>query len=85
MGIRGSDVALVGRPMAGWPVRGAELIARAWDELVPPESKVLNVLIAGLSRKTRPTIRAPHHARRWLSAPLTPERDHPGAGPATPT
>jgi DNA-binding response OmpR family regulator len=35
----------------GRPVRREELIAAAWDELVPPTSNVLDVLIAGLRRK----------------------------------
>jgi DNA-binding response OmpR family regulator len=35
----------------GDPVRRAELIAVAWDELVPPNSNVLDVLIAQLRRK----------------------------------
>ncbi|GAA3768446.1 response regulator transcription factor [Plantactinospora mayteni] len=35
----------------GEPVRRAELIAVAWDELVPPTSNVLDVLIAQLRRK----------------------------------
>jgi two-component system OmpR family response regulator len=35
----------------GRPVRREELIAAAWDELVPPASNVLDVLIAGLRRK----------------------------------
>jgi len=35
----------------GQPVRREELIAAAWDELVPPASNVLDVLIAGLRRK----------------------------------
>ncbi|MET0132086.1 MAG: response regulator transcription factor [Kibdelosporangium sp.] len=36
---------------ANGPVRRAELIAAAWDELVPPASNVLDVLIAQLRRK----------------------------------
>lgn len=35
----------------GSPVRRAELIATAWDELVPPASNVLDVLVAQLRRK----------------------------------
>ena len=35
----------------GRPVRRAELIAAAWDDLVPPASNVLDVVIAGLRRK----------------------------------
>jgi two-component system OmpR family response regulator len=35
----------------GGPVPRPELIAAAWDELVPPTSNVLDVLIAGLRRK----------------------------------
>ncbi|SFB36021.1 DNA-binding response regulator, OmpR family, contains REC and winged-helix (wHTH) domain [Amycolatopsis marina] len=35
----------------GTPVHRAELIAAAWDELVPPASNVLDVLIAQLRRK----------------------------------
>ncbi|RKR91880.1 DNA-binding response OmpR family regulator [Micromonospora pisi] len=35
----------------GDPVRRDELIAVAWDELVAPNSNVLDVLIAGLRRK----------------------------------
>jgi DNA-binding response OmpR family regulator len=35
----------------GRPVRREELIAAVWDELVPPTSNVLDVLIAGLRRK----------------------------------
>lgn len=35
----------------GRPVRREELIAAVWDELVPPASNVLDVLIAGLRRK----------------------------------
>lgn len=35
----------------GRPVRREELIAAAWDELVPPTSNVLDVLVAGLRRK----------------------------------
>lgn len=35
----------------GEPVPRAELIAAAWDELVPPASNVLDVLIAQLRRK----------------------------------
>ena len=35
----------------GEPVRRTELIAIAWDELVPPASNVLDVLIAQLRRK----------------------------------
>ncbi|MGI5211377.1 winged helix-turn-helix domain-containing protein [Plantactinospora sp. CA-290183] len=35
----------------GEPVRRAELIAVAWDEMVPPASNVLDVLIAQLRRK----------------------------------
>jgi two-component system OmpR family response regulator len=38
----------------GQPVRRAELIAAAWDELVPPASNVLDVLIAQLRRKLGP-------------------------------
>lgn len=34
----------------GEPVRRKELIAAAWDELIPPSSNVLEVLIAGLRR-----------------------------------
>jgi DNA-binding response OmpR family regulator len=36
------------------PVSRAELIAAAWDELVPPASNVLEVLIAQLRRKLGP-------------------------------
>jgi len=35
----------------GEPVPRAELIAAAWDELVPPASNVLDVLVAQLRRK----------------------------------
>jgi two-component system, OmpR family, response regulator len=35
----------------GTPVRRAELIAIAWDELIPPTSNVLDVLVAQLRRK----------------------------------
>ncbi|MEO3927842.1 response regulator transcription factor [Micromonosporaceae bacterium B7E4] len=38
----------------GEPVRRTELIAIAWDELVPPASNVLDVLIAQLRRKLGP-------------------------------
>jgi two-component system, OmpR family, response regulator len=38
----------------GRPVRREELIAAVWDELVPPASNVLDVLIAGLRRKLGP-------------------------------
>ncbi|PXY33170.1 DNA-binding response regulator [Prauserella sp. PE36] len=38
----------------GGPVPRAELIAAAWDELVPPASNVLDVLIAQLRRKLGP-------------------------------
>jgi two-component system OmpR family response regulator len=38
----------------GEPVRRAELIAAAWDELVEPNSNVLDVLIAQLRRKLGP-------------------------------
>ncbi|MEJ3746485.1 response regulator transcription factor [Actinomycetes bacterium KLBMP 9797] len=36
---------------AGEPVRRTELIAAAWDGLVPPTSNVLDVLVAQLRRK----------------------------------
>lgn len=36
---------------AGRPVSRAELIAAAWDEMVPPASNVLDVLVAQLRRK----------------------------------
>jgi two-component system, OmpR family, response regulator len=36
---------------AGRPVPRDELIAAAWDELVPPSSNVLEVVIAQLRRK----------------------------------
>jgi two-component system, OmpR family, response regulator len=39
---------------ANGPVRRAELIAAAWDELVPPASNVLDVLVAQLRRKLGP-------------------------------
>lgn len=39
---------------AGDPVHRRELIAAAWDELVPPNSNVLDVLIAQLRRKLGP-------------------------------
>ena len=39
---------------AGEPVPRGELIAVAWDELVPPNSNVLDVLIAQLRRKLGP-------------------------------
>ncbi|MFV2115769.1 response regulator transcription factor [Micromonospora sp. LOL_025] len=35
----------------GEPVRRAELIAAAWDEVMPPVSNVLDVLVAQLRRK----------------------------------
>ncbi|MFC6022204.1 winged helix-turn-helix domain-containing protein [Plantactinospora solaniradicis] len=38
----------------GEPVRRVDLIAMAWDELVPPASNVLDVLIAQLRRKLGP-------------------------------
>lgn len=38
----------------GQPVRRPELIATAWDELVPPASNVLDVLVAQLRRKLGP-------------------------------
>jgi two-component system OmpR family response regulator len=42
---------------AGRPVTRAELIAAAWDELVPPASNVLDVLVAQLRRKLgRPAV-----------------------------
>jgi two-component system, OmpR family, response regulator len=50
-GVRGLERLVA---VAGRPVRSAELIARAWDELVPPASKVLDVLIAGRRRKLGP-------------------------------
>lgn len=39
---------------AGRPVRRAELISAAWDDLVAPASNVLDVLIAQLRRKLGP-------------------------------
>jgi two-component system OmpR family response regulator len=36
---------------AGQPVRREELIAAAWDELVPPASNVLEVVVAQVRRK----------------------------------
>lgn len=53
----------------GEPVRRADLIAAAWDELVPPASNVLDVLIAQLRRKLGPppvlhTVRGVGHLLR---------------------
>jgi two-component system OmpR family response regulator len=53
----------------GEPVPRAELIAAAWDELVPPATNVLDVLIAQLRRKLGPppvlhTVRGVGHLLR---------------------
>ncbi|MEU5566802.1 response regulator transcription factor [Micromonospora musae] len=50
------EFAVLGRLLAaaGQPVRRPELIATAWDELVPPASNVLDVLVAQLRRKLGP-------------------------------
>jgi DNA-binding response OmpR family regulator len=54
---------------AGEPVPRAELIAAAWDEIVPPATNVLDVLIAQLRRKLGPppvlhTVRGVGHLLR---------------------
>jgi DNA-binding response OmpR family regulator len=50
------EFAVLGRLLAdaGTPVPRTELIAAGWDELVPPNSNVLEVLIAQLRRKLGP-------------------------------
>jgi len=54
---------------AGEPVPRARLIAAAWDEVVPPATNVLDVLIAQLRRKLGPppvlhTVRGVGHLLR---------------------
>ncbi|WP_290062313.1 response regulator transcription factor [Amycolatopsis solani] len=51
--LTGKEFAVLHRLLAtpGEPVRRAELMAAAWDELVPPAANVLDVLIAQLRGK----------------------------------
>ncbi|MFG1608406.1 response regulator transcription factor [Actinoplanes sp. NPDC049265] len=51
--LTGKEFAVLERLVraAGRPVARAELIAAAWDELLPPASNVLDVLVAQLRRK----------------------------------
>ncbi|MFE9207274.1 winged helix-turn-helix domain-containing protein [Micromonospora sp. NPDC007230] len=56
LALTAKEFVVLGRLLAadGEPVRRAELIAVAWDELVPPASNVLDVLVAQLRRKLGP-------------------------------
>ncbi|MEV4757325.1 response regulator transcription factor [Micromonospora sp. NPDC049559] len=56
LALTAKEFAVLRRLLAagGEPVRRSELIATAWDELVPPASNVLDVLIAQLRRKLGP-------------------------------
>ncbi|WP_410645898.1 winged helix-turn-helix domain-containing protein [Amycolatopsis sp. lyj-346] len=51
--LTGKEFAVLHRLLAtpGEPVRRADLLAAAWDELVPPATNVLDVLIAQLRAK----------------------------------
>ncbi|MFF1614572.1 winged helix-turn-helix domain-containing protein [Amycolatopsis sp. NPDC058278] len=51
--LTGKEFAVLHRLLAtpGEPVRRADLLAAAWDELVPPATNVLDVLIAQLRGK----------------------------------
>jgi DNA-binding response OmpR family regulator len=53
LGLTAKEFAVLERLLAarGGPVLRRDLIAAAWDELVPPASNVLDVLIAQLRRK----------------------------------
>lgn len=54
--LTGKEFAVLRRLLAepGAPVRREELTAAAWDELVPPASNVLEVVVAQLRRKLGP-------------------------------